>query len=44
MESVASNNNGGESMSEEEEPLVPILLVGNKSDLCQKGQKQVEEK
>jgi GTPase SAR1 family protein len=33
MESVAQNN-GDNSMSEEEEPSVPILLVGNKLDLC----------
>ena len=44
MESVVPNNND-QSNSDEEEPLVPILLVGNKCDLCQKnGSRQVEEK
>lgn len=45
MESVAPNGNNDASMSEEEDPMVPILLVGNKCDLCGKdGQRQVEEK
>lgn len=38
MDSVLPNNNNNhdQSMSDEEETSVPIILVGNKSDLFEK--------
>jgi Ras-related protein Rab-7A len=45
MESVAvPSQHNDQSMSDEEEPSVPILLVGNKSDLSKQGKRQVDEK
>ena len=44
MESVVHNNNPDNSMSDEEEPSVPILLVGNKLDLCKENKRQVDQK
>lgn len=40
MDSVAvPSQNNDHSASDEEEPTVPILLVGNKCDLCNKGKR-----